>query len=173
MSELSTFNKLTEKDLNDKLLELLNLQIKNKKKVYVAGPWFDKSAEIFYSAVENICNEYKNKYEFYFPRNYQLSTPMDTYLANCAHIDLADIILVLIPRKDVGTAYEIGYAVAKNKQIALVGYDETDFNYGTNIMLACCTPRCISINQLRNYLDGKLKTSDFINVHVDSWEGKE
>lgn len=146
---------------------------KHKKNIYIAGPWFDESAKALMDATEEIVKKVKSPlYNVYFPRSYSDENPENVYKKNVTQINKCDIIVALISRKDVGTAYEIGMGKALGKKIVLVAYDEDCYLSKTNIMLAFCTTECITIKKFAKFLQGSLTSSDYVKINK-SWEGKE
>jgi nucleoside 2-deoxyribosyltransferase len=111
-----------------------------------------------------------NRFKVYFPMLNQYKTPKETYDANVREINNAHTVIALVESKDVGTAYELGIAMALKKNIILMAYDEDAFKRKTNIMLAFCTNICTTVDQLKFILRGMpFKTIPMEN----SWEGKE
>lgn len=141
---------------------------------YVASPWFTEKSEHLLNTFKNLVYSAEDKgeliYDCYFPNEHNYELPSDTYENNVHNINTSSVVIALISEKDVGTAFEIGYAVAKGKKVVLVGYDETCFNKGTNIMLAFATAECITISELYNFLTGK----EYKTVDVkDDWSTKQ
>lgn len=142
-----------------------------KKLVYFAGPWFDEKAKFMLSTIKYVCRATEQTmYNVVFPDEYEFDLPSNTYQNNIDLITKCDLVIANIASKDVGTAYEIGYAKALGKQIVLLGYDKTCFEKTTNIMLAFAADKCIVLEDLQDFLLGKCK--NFIKI-VDSWENKE
>lgn len=146
---------------------------KHKKNVYIAGPWFDESSKSLMDAIEEIYKKVKSPlYNLYFPRSYTNENPEKVYKKNVTQINMCDVLVALISRKDVGTAFEIGMAKALGKKIILVAYDEDCYLSKTNIMLAFCTTECITIKKFSKFLQGSLESSDYVKINK-TWEGKE
>lgn len=141
------------------------------KKLYFAGPWFDKRSEQLYNVCEkiiNICYDF-SKYDVFIPKNQQNKTPFNAFVKNVVNIMDADLVIALISRKDCGTSWEIGMAYALDKPVILLGYDDTTFLSHTNVMLAF-TGKCATINSLAEILFDM----DFEKVEIkDEWEGIE
>ena len=141
------------------------------RNIYFAGPWFtprDKFLMDFCISVAQRDNG--NRFKVYFPMLNQYKTPKETYDANVREINNAHTVIALVESKDVGTAYELGIAMALKKNIILMAYDEDAFKRKTNIMLAFCTNICTTVDQLKFILRGMpFKTISMEN----SWEGKE
>lgn len=142
-----------------------------KKKIYFAGPWFDKRSNDLYNVCYEICNHFKNNYEFYFPREEVNNSPLEAFNKNVNNIKDCDIVIALVSRKDVGTAWEIGMAYSLNKKIYLLGYDETTFLSHTNVMLAF-TGKCLTIEKLGKFLQNNTNSDDFVIIE-NKWEGIE
>lgn len=142
-----------------------------KTKIYLAGPWFDSAMELYYDYVERIVNYSKrcSKYDVFFPRRQPHNSPSEVFKNNIREINNADVVIALISRKDVGTAFELGLAYALNKPIYLVGYDISCFLSHTNIMLAY-SGLCFTVDNLARYLTDQ--AIDFVHID-DGWEGKE
>lgn len=146
---------------------------KHKKNIYVAGPWFDGNAKALMDAVEEIAKRVKSPlYNLYFPRSYTDENAENVYKKNITQINMCDIVVALISRKDVGTAFEIGMAKALGKKIVLLAYDEDCYISKTNIMLAFCTTECITIRKFAKFLQGSLTRDDYVKISK-GWEGKE
>ena len=141
------------------------------KKTYFAGPWFtDKDMEVMKYCEEVSDLLANNKLSsIYFPRQHQYSTPQETYFSNCERIEDCDEVLVLIQTKDVGTAFEVGYAKALGKNVVFVLYDEDCLKSKTNIMLAY-GHQCILLSDLMAYLNGYAVNTYF---YSNNWEDKE
>jgi nucleoside 2-deoxyribosyltransferase len=140
---------------------------------YLASPWFDNNALALHNAVATIDSILgdRNNYKIYYPKNHNEATPEDTFNSNVSALNACDIVIALISRKDVGTAWEIGYAYALGKKIYLVTYDEDCFRSKTNLMLAY-TGKCFTIDKLAKFLTSDLDSVDYI--HIDRlWEDVE
>lgn len=154
-------------------VHMTTIHNEDKINVYFAGPWFDERANELYDACVEIGNAYYDKIRFYYPKNYISDKPSDVFNSNLANIDTSDVIIALVSRKDVGTAWEIGYAQAKGKKIFLLGYDETTFLCKTNLMLAF-TGKCLTIDKYAEFLMNRCKLSDCKYVNIQNkWEGIE
>lgn len=149
--------------------------VKTKKLVYVAAPWFDDRASILLDLVKAIDKNVSStsKYKLYFPKDHtNEDSPEDTFFLNTSAISSSSMIIALVSRKDVGTAWEIGYAKALNKPVYLIGFDETCFKSKTNLMLAF-SGKCFTIDKLAEFLvDGYLDSVDYLRVG-ETWEGLE
>ena len=145
-----------------------------KKKLYVAGPWFDEKAEALMINVKEAFRQYESvsAWEPYYPNEHTQDTPMDTFVDNVNQIRSCSAVLALISRKDVGTAFEIGFARGLGRPIYILVLDDTDFYSKTNIMLAYSTDKIIQFKDLWKFILGKIKYEDFIVLN-DSWEDKE
>lgn len=138
--------------------------------IYFAGPWFTPTDKFLMDFCISITQNYGKELNVYFPMLHQYETPKETYDANVREINNADTVIALVQGKDVGTAYELGIAMALKKNIILMAYDEEAFKRKTNIMLAFCTNICTTIDQLKFILRGM----PFKKVVMEnSWEGKE
>lgn len=146
-----------------------------KLRLYFAGPWFDEEANSIMNYAEwlqgQLCEAGLNKYDVYFPRQHNESTPRDTFMSNIDAIDECDAMIALVSSKDVGTAYELGIATsARGIPVTLLGVDEDTFKSKTNIMLAFCTNSYIGVDQLRSFLTGETCISYKM---TNTWEDKE
>ena len=106
--------------------------------IYIAGPWFTEEQRKAMDELEIQC---KRLPQCIYPR-YDCKVYMDTgdtdaaFNFNCKAIKNCDALIVLLTKdKDVGTAFEIGYAKAFNKAIYFVAADEQVFKSKTNLML--------------------------------------
>ena len=136
--------------------------------IYLASPWFDDEAEAFCKDVEEFIISTGN--DGYFPRRHQFESAQETFNSNVHNIHNCDILVALIFRKDVGTAWEIGMAYAIGKPIILVGKDYKTFESKTNLMLAKCGS-AMTFENFRKYL---LNEKSFNVINFDkNWEGIE
>ena len=145
-----------------------------KKKLYVAGPWFDEKAEALMINVKEAFRQYESvsAWEPYYPNEHTQDSPMDTFIDNVNQIRSCDAVLALISRKDIGTAFEIGFARGLCRPIYILVLDDTDFYSKTNIMLAYSTDKILQFKDLWKFIIGKLRYTDLITLN-DSWEDKE
>lgn len=135
--------------------------------IYLASPWFDEEAKSFCEEVEEfIISESR---EAYFPRRNQFDSALETFYSNVNNISNCDLLVALVLRKDVGTAWEIGMAYSKDIPIILVGKDENTFNSKTNLMLAMCGT-CMTFDEFKKYLTNEKL---FNVIKFDNWEGIE
>lgn len=147
--------------------------VPRRKKIYLAGPWFDERSIQFYDAVTNIYSlvQERSVYDLICPRYNVNETPNAAFNNNVSDIQSCDVVVAMVSRKDVGTAWELGYAYSLGKKIYLLGYDESTFLSHTNVMLAF-TGRCFTINHWAEFLIDKLDSVDFVQIR-DEWEGIE
>ena len=146
----------------------------DKKKLYVAGPWFDEKAEALMINVKEAFRQYESvsAWEPYYPNEHTQDSPMATFVDNINQIRSCSAVLALISRKDIGTSFEIGFARGLGRPIYILVLDDTDFYSKTNIMLAYSTDKIIQFKDLWKFIIGKIKYTDFITLN-DSWEDKE
>ena len=131
--EIKYYDRMFEKYAED-----FNLNtVIDYRKIYVAGPWFKQKdraiMDLFHKYMKEV---YPNAY---FPLHEQqiTDTPKDSYKNNVDHLDECDVVVAFVSTFDTGTAYELGYAKALNKQIILLCWNEKTFtDHGTNLMLA-------------------------------------
>lgn len=142
------------------------------KKAYLAGPWFTEKADMLENYAYCIYKLCKSKYDLFRPRAESCNNPSKTYNGNIEAIQDCDIFIALISEKDVGTAFEIGYAKALNKPIILVGYDEKDFERKTNLMLAFAGHICITIDKLYKVFEDTITCKDSVKLNY-TWENIE
>lgn len=165
VTNLNTIVKKSSKTLSKKPI----------RNVYLAGPWFDVRAERLYDAVLNIINNATNhtSMKFFIPKNQQSESPRKVFANNVSAVKKCDMIIALVSRKDVGTAWEIGMGYALGKQIVLLGYDETTFLSKTNLMLAFCG-KCLTLDKLSKFIeyDGNISLRSFTKIK-NVWEGIE
>ena len=169
--------------INDVLLqESLDLIIEDAKlgyvrdkrlNIYLAGPWFDDKSLMLYDAVSSIEKMVREHSYFnvFYPKNAVSKTPKHAFINNVRHINECDIIVALVSKKDVGTAWEIGMGYALNKDIYLLGYDETTFLSHTNVMLAF-TGKCFTLDRWAKFLTRGLDENDYVHI-PNKWEGIE
>lgn len=142
---------------------------------YIAGPWFDDyaKAQIDYTKEQYMKAKSVTKDLYcYFPDEHNAASPQEVFKSNLVAIKEADFVLAHISRKDVGTAFEIGYAKAKRIPVILVGETEETFKSKTNIMLAHCTTFCITRDKIYKALTECLDAVDIIKI-PNTWENKE
>lgn len=146
----------------------------SKKKLYVAGPWFDEKAEALMLNVKEVFRQYESvsAWEPYYPNEHTQDSPRCTFVDNINQIRSCNAVLALISRKDIGTAFEIGFARGLGRPIYILVLDDTDFYSKTNIMLAYSTDKIVQFKDLWKFIIGKLKYTDLITLN-DSWENKE
>lgn len=145
-----------------------------KKHLYIAGPWFDDKAKAMMLNVKELFEQYKSVsgWEPYFPMDHTKESPELTFLENINQLNSCDAVLALISQKDIGTAFEIGYAKGICRDIYILVLDETDFQSKTNIMLAYATKNIIQFRDLWKFILDKCEYEDFIEI-TDTWENKE
>lgn len=145
------------------------------RKFYLAGPWFTEKADILekyaYSMYE--ATSKNNNCVVFRPRTDGKETPIETFMGNLNAIDDCDVVIAQISEKDVGTAFEIGYAKAKDKIIYLVGFDKKDFERKTNLMLAFASDFCITIDKLWKLFMGQLDYDKDLVKFKTAWEDIE
>lgn len=107
-----------------------------KTKVYLAAPWFTEKQEAIYNRVVKQLRENK-AFELLLPRDFVMegghALPNPEWaLAVYSHdkylLDKADVVYAIDWgfNSDAGTAWEIGYACAKNKPVIIVRPREVD-----------------------------------------------
>ena len=150
-----------------------NMVPKNKRNIYFAGPWFDERSHMLYDACIDIYKTVSKVTDakIFFPREQINATPYDAFSTNVEKINDCDIVVALVSKKDVGTAWEIGMAFALKKPVYLLGYDETTFLSHTNVMLAF-TGRCLTIDKFAKFLTNTISDDEFIKIQ-NTWEGIE
>ena len=149
--EIATVTNL-KKYCMDIRLEALNNRQAGRKKVYFAGPWFDKKAKLLLKTIKYICEVTTlSIYDIVFPDEYNFDLPSKTYKNNIDLITACDVVIANIASKDVGTAYEIGYAKALGKQIILLGCDETCFEKARRPFLLRCNYQIRPVNKIQLY----------------------
>ena len=142
-----------------------------KKKMYLAGPWFDTKAKKIMHTIRRIVDLTPGcAYDIYFPMDHTKASPEETFADNIDNIKYCNVMVALVSRKDCGTSFEIGYAYALKKPIIFVVLDYLDAVSKTNIMLSYAASKIIDI---RNFQ--KLLCKHSVNSYVvkDDWEGKE
>ncbi len=153
---------------------LAALPVTQKRKLYVAGPWFDDRAKNFMEDVKKVFEAYEpvSAWEPYFPMDHTKDTPYDTFLDNVNQIRDCDAVLAIISSKDVGTSFEIGFARGLGRRIFILTFDETCYLSKTNIMLAYSTDNRIALKNLGKFVTDQLSYSDYIKID-NNWENKE
>ena len=139
-------------------------------KIYLAGPWFTEKADILEKYAYDVYKASNSSHEVFRPRTDGKDTPFETFMGNIEAIVNCDLVLAQISEKDVGTAFEIGYARALCKDIVLVGFNEKDFERKTNLMLAFAADQCITIDKLYKIFNDTIDYSkDTIKMSNDDW----
>lgn len=126
-----------------------------KKKLYLAGGWFNPQQEEEHTRIYNLL---KDKFNVFNPRleSNQSNVKMnaaDILLTNLNGINDADVVVVITDYKDMGTIWESGYAYAMNKPI--VYYAETLGNKPFNLMLATTGHTSKNETELLNLLNSE------------------
>lgn len=125
-------------------------------KIYIAGPdVFEADAVHIGKKYKYICEKYGH--EGLYPLDNECESSTEIYKGNVALIEKADAVIAngneFRGEMDVGTAFEIGYAVAKGKKIFVYLSDDSslvekygvrdekgraieDFGYPLNLMIA-------------------------------------
>lgn len=143
-------------------------------KFYLAGPWFTEKADILENYVYDVYKASNTYHKVFRPRTDGKDTPFETYMGNLEAINDCDMVLAQISEKDVGTAFEIGYARALGKYIILVGFNEDDFKRKTNLMLAFAAEQCITIDKLYKIFNNTIDYSvDTVKLENDDWRNIE
>lgn len=100
------------------------------KLLYLAGPWFTPEQEKEYSKVIDEITRRYDDWEIFIPRYYKVpdgdNLPNWNWGAKVCHHDIkmlnrADLVIAIDWgfNADAGTAFEVGYASAKRKEIIL------------------------------------------------------
>lgn len=103
---------------------------KSNRLIYIAGPLFTPGDRIYLEEIDHLCK--KCGYKTYLPHRDAGLVPADGsstlpfFEKDKKNLDNAEIILAVLNGNDVdsGTAWELGYAFAKNK-ILLGIYEDT------------------------------------------------
>lgn len=178
---ISKYDELTLEELEQNLAKIeTNVmsfscnKIKSKR-IYLAGPWFSQKADLMEKCIYNIYKNVKGNSEYipFRPRTENKTTSFETFKGNIDSIYDADLVVANISEKDVGTAFEIGFAAALGKDIILLGYDKTDFQKKTNLMLAFAGSQCIELKNLWKVFTGDIDYSkDTVDFNT-AWENIE
>lgn len=107
-----------------------------KTKVYLAAPWFTKKQEEVYNKVVRQLRR-NSAFELLLPRDFIMENGYDlsnaewallVYNHDKSLLDKADIVYAIDWgfNSDAGTAWEIGYACAKDKPVIVVRPREVD-----------------------------------------------
>lgn len=144
-------------------------------KIYFAGPWFDYRSKELYHICQTIEKDLVRSdacdFDIYYPMSEINKTPRQAFIKNVRHIENCDVLVALVSKKDVGTAWEIGLAYALKKPIYLLGYDESTFLSHTNVMLAF-TGKCMTIKDYAYFLSNNISKVNFVKIK-NKWEGIE
>ena len=149
---------------------------KDKALLYFAAPWFSEKANEFYNNVMDVCNLLEQtgeiEYDIFFPRNIQ-TTPMQAFTTDIAHLNNCQAVLAWVDEKDMGTSFEIGYAIAKGIPVYLLGYSDDTFDskeHKTNLMLAAASWGYMTVDELVKFLT-KSEELKIKKVNTETWEG--
>lgn len=170
--QLQRLNHITMADIS-----LREYQPKRNETIYFAGPWFTERDKLLMQASIDIANNCKGKpYDVYFPMlnsdNIGLTTEQ-VYDFNLQHIVKASAVVALVCTKDVGTAFEIGYAAVNAIPIHLLVYDQEDLMKSkTNLMLAMAATSCFKFDRWPKFLMDKLERDDLLTI-PNKWEAIE
>jgi len=109
-----------------------------KKKIYLAGGWFDKEQEEehtrIYETIKEAFDVFNPRIEGEIKQQTSSDAMTDILIGNIEGIKNADLVLVIYDRKDTGTIWEAGCAYANKKPILY--YAETLGDKPFNLMLA-------------------------------------
>ena len=173
----SNWDKLTSQELQkvcDGLIEEAKIKVEvardlsnefsNKIKLYFAGPWFDEKSKLLMDTIIEIVDILGDycKYDVYFPMLHKFNTPYEAFEADTVNMCNADISIVFISQKDIGTAFELGYMyndMINPKNIGFLTYDETCFDKKTNIMLAYAGNFSIGAKDIVEFFAGNYKVT--------------
>lgn len=155
----------------------VNYEMSKKTRLYFAGPWFDEKSKLLMDTVIDIVDILGDYciYDVYFPMLHKFDTPYKAFEANVKNMCDADISLVFISQKDIGTAFELGYMyndMINPKNIGFLTYDETCFDKKTNIMLAYAGNFSIEFKDIVEFLAGSYKVAKAPGFSND-WENME
>ncbi|WP_215659655.1 nucleoside 2-deoxyribosyltransferase [Secundilactobacillus kimchicus] len=149
--------------------------------VYLAAPFFDDMAHTIPGQVERIdqavhsLNMNPTIDGVYSPKDNQSSEyeefskdwQIQTYRADLLHLNLADVVVSLLPfnengTMDDGTAFEVGYAVGQN--IPVITVNEGNGDNPTNLMIAQSGTAFLDhISDLATYDFNQLPLNDCTN----------
>lgn len=119
--------------IQDELKKLLEYKVK----VYIASGFFTDAQR---TAVADLETTYRNlNYEVYSPREHTVDLKPGApnrelkikliLESNVKAISEADLIVCNLAQKDIGTLWELGFAVASNKEIELITADESQMEH--------------------------------------------
>ena len=120
------------KSYNDSTFEEIREYLKSLRKtdanfkIYFAGPWFTKKSNEFMTHCIEIAKDCARYIDVYFPKAHTADKPSKTFDDNIKAIQDCDMLIAFISEKDSGTAFEIGYAVAKGIPVTVYVPDEVD-----------------------------------------------
>ena len=138
----------------------------NKRKIYLASPFFSEKETKIYKEVISILRSYKNT-EVYVPQEHEI---MEGHKMTNNHwgrsvfhidknaLDCADIVFVLNfgMYSDSGTAWDAGYAYAKEKTVYQILCGDKNAEY--SLMMANGTTYVLTLEDLRkNKLPNQLQ----------------
>lgn len=164
---MKSYNDSTFEEIRDYLKSLRKTDAKFK--IYFAGPWFTKKSNEVMMHCIDVAKDCARYIEVYFPRAHTADKPSKTFDDNVKAIQDCDMLIAFISEKDSGTAFEIGYAKALDKQVVLLCYNEDDFKSTTNIMLAFAADTIIPVSDLPKLLVEDIYTGEQIYIN-DDWK---
>ena len=174
----NTFDTISDVDLAEELDVIVQRakeeHVRDRRlNIYFAGPWFDTNSQLLYDALQVIEAMVRphSYYNVFYPKDAVNKTPKNAFANNVKHIKECDIVVALVSKKDVGTAWEIGMAYAMGKEIYLLGYDDSTFLSHTNVMLAF-TGKCFTVDYWAKFLTQGLIENDYVHI-PNKWEGIE
>lgn len=144
------------------------------RKLYFAGPFFTDKAKAFQKGIINLWDKIErvNRFSYgFFPMLSKEDTPAAIFNNNIKMLDECDEMLAFVSEKDVGTALEIGYFIAKGKPVTLLVYHKSDFLSHTNLMLSFGA-KAIETSKLYKFFTTGCSEEDYIKVE-NVWEGIE
>lgn len=147
-----------------------NNENKKKDKIYFAAPWFTEKSKAIYDYVEDIAKLYDYNDYIVFPREITDDSKDELFSRDIEAIQQCDYVLAFISERDMGTAFEMGYAFGHLKPIVLLVYDDSDLESKTNLMLAKCADSYVTIENLYCLFLTHMGGTHTINIAEDDIE---
>lgn len=168
---------IKEAKIKVEVAQELGTEFLSKVKMYFAGPWFDEKSKLLMDTIIEIVDILDDycRYDVYFPMLHTFDTPYKAFRADTVNMCDADISIVFISQKDIGTAFELGYMyndMINPKNIGFLTYDETCFDKKTNIMLAYAGNFSIGVKDIVEFFAGNYKVAKAPGFSND-WENME
>ena len=128
-------------------------------KVYIAGLLWEKENRMRLEKIDNFCKNLE--FDTYLPHRDSgiydgKSDPLPIFTRKKDEIDACDFMIAILDWKGIGygTAWELGYAYAKNKKVFAIAEDKKSLNKEFRMCVMCFNSVIIveNLKELKNEL---------------------